>query len=145
MNLSVDTKPTKSDTQYSPGPILLDVRELQVQYLTPRGPVRAVDGVSFTISTGEVFGLAGESGSGKSTIAHAMMRLLHPPAVITGGQVLFNGEDLLDMDDAELERFRWRDMSIVFQSAMNALNPVMTIGEQITDVIDAHLKLHRKE
>jgi peptide/nickel transport system ATP-binding protein len=124
---------------------LLDVRELQVQYLTPRGPVRAVDGVSFTISTGEVFGLAGESGSGKSTIAHAMMRLLHPPAVITGGQVLFNGEDLLDMDDAELERFRWRDMSIVFQSAMNALNPVMTIGEQITDVIDAHLKLHRKE
>jgi len=124
---------------------LLDVRDLRVQYLTPRGPVRAVDGVSFSIAPGEVFGLAGESGSGKSTIAHAIMRLLRPPALITGGHVLFNGDDLLDMDEAELERFRWRDMSIVFQSAMNALNPVMTVGEQITDVFDAHMKLTRKE
>src|SRR5688500_16013621 len=125
MNLSVDTKPTKSDTQYSPGPILLDVRDLYVEYATPRGPVRAVDGVSFTISSGEVFGLAGESGSGKSTIALAMMRLLHPPAVITGGNVLFNGEDVLDMDQDRLEAFRWNDVSMVFQSAMNSLNPVM--------------------
>jgi peptide/nickel transport system ATP-binding protein len=124
---------------------LLDVRDLRVQYLTPRGPVRAVDGVSFAIKPGEVFGLAGESGSGKSTIAHAILRLLHPPALITGGQVLFNGEDILDMDDKELERFRWREISIVFQSAMNSLNPVMTIGDQIIDVIDAHLQLARSE
>jgi peptide/nickel transport system ATP-binding protein len=121
------------------------VRNLSVQYLTPRGPVRAVDGVSFAIKPGEVFGLAGESGSGKSTIAHAILRLLHPPALITGGQVLFNGEDVLDMDDQELEGFRWREISIVFQSAMNSLNPVMTIGDQIIDVIDAHLKLGRGE
>src|SRR5215211_8418771 len=73
---------------------LLDIRDLYVEYQTPRGPVRAVDGVSFTISQGEVFGLAGESGSGKSTIAHAIMRLLHPPAIITGGQILFNGDDV---------------------------------------------------
>src|SRR5215216_3495606 len=124
---------------------LLDVRDLCVQYLTPRGPVRAVDGVSFAIKPGEVFGLAGESGSGKSTIAHAILRLLHPPALITGGQVVFNGEDVLDMDDQELERFRWREISIVFQSAMNSLNPLMTIGDQIIDVIDAHMKLARGE
>jgi len=121
------------------------VRDLCVQYLTPRGPVRAVDGVSFAIKPGEVFGLAGESGSGKSTIAHAILRLLHPPALITNGQVFFNGEDVLDMDDRELERFRWREISIVFQSAMNSLNPVMTIGDQIIDVIDAHMQLARGE
>ena len=121
------------------------MRDLYVQYVTPRGPVRAVDGVSFAIKPGEVFGLAGESGSGKSTIAHAIMRLLHPPALITGGQVLYNAEDVLDMDQEELERFRWREISIVFQSAMNALNPVMTIGDQITDVIDAHMRLSRGE
>jgi peptide/nickel transport system ATP-binding protein len=123
----------------------LDVRNLYVQYLTPRGPVRAVDGVSFGIAPGEVFGLAGESGSGKSTIAHAILRLLHPPAVITGGQVLFQGEDILEMNQEELEQFRWSDISIVFQSAMNALNPVMTVGDQIMDVLDSHMKLGRKE
>jgi len=121
------------------------VRNLSVNYLTPRGPVRAVENVSFSVAPGEVFGLAGESGSGKSTIAHAIMRLLHPPAVITGGEVYFNGEDLLDMDDDELRQFRWRDMSIVFQSAMNSLNPVMTVGDQIIDAITAHIKLSRKE
>jgi peptide/nickel transport system ATP-binding protein len=121
------------------------VRDLKVQYLTPRGPVRAVDGVSFAISPGEVFGLAGESGSGKSTIAHAVMRLLHPPAVITGGHVLFHGDDILDMDQQELESFRWSEISIVFQSAMNALNPVMTIGDQIIDVFDTHMRLPPRE
>ncbi len=123
----------------------MSVRNLSVNYLTPRGPVRAVENVSFSVAPGEVFGLAGESGSGKSTIAHAIMRLLHPPAVITGGEVYFNGEDLLDMDDDELRQFRWRDMSIVFQSAMNSLNPVMTVGDQIIDAITAHIKLSRKE
>lgn len=117
---------------------LLDVRDLYVEYETNRGPVRAVDGVSFTIAPGEVFGLAGESGSGKSTIAHAILRLLHPPAVITGGQVLFNGEDVLEMPQERLEAFRWRDVSMVFQSAMNSLNPVMKISDQIMDVLLRH-------
>ncbi len=94
-------------------------------YLTTRGPVKAVDGVSFAIQPGEVVGLAGESGSGKSTIAHAILRILHPPALITGGQALFDGRDILEMNDAELGQFRWSRISIVFQSAMNALNPVM--------------------
>jgi peptide/nickel transport system ATP-binding protein len=114
------------------------VRDLSVEYVTPRGPARAVDGVSFAISPGEVFGLAGESGSGKSTIAHAILRTLHPPAVITGGHVFFNGKDVLDMNAEALEDFRWQQVSMVFQSAMNSLNPVMKIGDQITDVLIQH-------
>lgn len=116
-----------------------------MEYLTNRGPARAVDRVSFTIGTGEVFGLAGESGCGKSTVAHALLRVLHPPAVIRGGEVLFQGRDVLRMSQEEVERFRWRDMSMVFQSAMNALNPVMTIGDQIEDVIAVHTRLSRRQ
>lgn len=112
--------------------------------MSPRGPVRAVDGVTFQIRPGEVFGLAGESGSGKSTIAHAILRLLHPPAVITGGEVSFQGRDVLTMSDAELERFRWNEVSMVFQSAMNALNPVLTVGDQIVDAILAHRDVSRR-
>jgi peptide/nickel transport system ATP-binding protein len=111
---------------------------LQVVYLTARGPVKAVDGVSLVIQPGEVVGLAGESGSGKSTIAHAILRILHPPALITGGQGLFDGRDILEMNDEELNQFRWCKISIVFQSAMNALNPVMTIRDQLTDVMLLH-------
>jgi peptide/nickel transport system ATP-binding protein len=124
---------------------LLDVRDLYVEYVTARGPVRAVDGVSFSIAHGEVFGLAGESGCGKSTIAHAIMRVLRPPAVITGGHVLFNGDDVLDMSHEELEAFRWRDVSMVFQSAMNALNPVMRVGDQIVDVLLKHKLVSERE
>ena len=102
------------------------VRDLKVEYLDPRGPSAPSTASRFDSSPGEVFGLAGESGSGKSTVAHAIMRLLHPPAVITGGQVRFHGADVLAMNDEELEQFRWREVSMVFQSAMNALNPVMT-------------------
>jgi peptide/nickel transport system ATP-binding protein len=117
---------------------LLDIRALSVEYLTTRGPVKAVDGVSFSIKPGEVLGLAGESGSGKSTIAHAILRILRPPALITGGQVLFSGHDTLEMQDAELEFFRWQSVSIVFQSAMNSLNPVMRVRDQLLDVMQRH-------
>ncbi|WP_437604516.1 ABC transporter ATP-binding protein [Sorangium sp. So ce834] len=106
--------------------------------MTPTGPVCAVDNVSFDIAPGEVLGLAGESGSGKSTVAMAIMRLLRPPAVITGGRVLFAGQDVLSMTEEQLRAFRWRKMALVFQSAMTALNPVLTIGEQIADPIIAH-------
>ncbi|MFO0746585.1 MAG: ABC transporter ATP-binding protein [Myxococcota bacterium] len=117
---------------------LLEVIDLSVDYVTPTGRVRAVDRVSFTVGRGEIFGLAGESGSGKSTVVHALMRTLGPPAVISGGSVRFAGRDVLAMSDAELRAFRWRDMALVFQSAMDALNPVLTIGEQLVDTIQAH-------
>ena len=123
---------------------LLEVQQLKVDYMTERGPVRAVDNVSFSIAPGEVLGLAGESGSGKSTIAHAIMRVLHEPAIIAGGGVRFRDRDVLAMHEEELESFRWRDISMVFQSAMNALNPVMTIGDQIIDTIQAHVPATKK-
>ncbi len=122
----------------SPDAPLLEVKNLRVNYMTTRGTVGAVDGVSFTIKPGEVVGLAGESGSGKSTIAHAILRILRPPALITGGEVLFAGRDTLKMDDAELEDFRWSNISIVFQSAMNSLNPVMRVRDQLLDVMEHH-------
>lgn len=120
---------------------LIELDNLQVEYLAGRGSVRAVDGVSFSIGRGEVVGLAGESGSGKSTIAQAIMRILQPPAIITGGRVMFEGQDILKMSDRELRDFRWEKISMVFQSAMNSLNPVMTIGDQIMDAIQVHRKV----
>ena len=117
---------------------ILDVRELRVEYMSPSGPVVAADNVSFHIDPGEVYGLAGESGCGKSTVALALLRVLGPPAVITGGQVFFNDTDVLRLDDRELEQYRWRDVAMVFQSAMNSLNPVMKIGDQIIDALQAH-------
>ena len=124
---------------------LLQVKNLYVEYLTRRGPALAVDDVSFDIPKGEVFGLAGESGCGKSTIAHTILRVLRPPAVIRGGQILFKGDDVLKMSDDQLEDFRWAKVSMVFQSAMNSLNPVTTVGEQIGDVLKRHSKMKPQE
>jgi peptide/nickel transport system ATP-binding protein len=124
---------------------LLEVRNLYVEYLTRRGPAQAVNDVSFDVPKGQVFGLAGESGCGKSTIAHAILRVLRPPAIIRGGAIMFAGEDVLKMDDRQLEDYRWAKVSMVFQSAMNSLNPVITIGEQIEDVLIKHDKCRPKE
>jgi len=115
---------------------ILDIQNLYVEYLTPRGPAQAVNNVSFSIGAGEVFGLAGESGCGKSTIAHSILRVLRPPAVITGGQIRFRGQEVLEMGDDAIEAFRWRGAAMVFQSAMNSLNPVITVGEQVMDVLE---------
>lgn len=145
---------------------LLDIKNISVEYAAANGVVHAVDNVSFSLKKGEILGLAGESGCGKSTMAYAVTRLLRPPAYITGGEVFYYpsreraiqslnsahqgqtagyhpGEsiDILQLTPAQLRRFRWNEISIVFQSAMNALNPVLTIGTQIMDV----LKTHRPE
>ena len=106
---------------------LISIRNLCVDYITDAGDVRAVNNVSFDIAPGEVFGLAGESGCGKSTVAFSLMRLHKPPAFITGGEVIFNGENILKYSEQRMQSFRWSEMSMVFQSAMNALNPVLTI------------------
>ena len=118
--------------------LLLEVEDLSVEYVTESRTVRAVDRVSFSIAEREVFGLAGESGCGKSTIANAILRLLRDPAVIAGGSVRFAGTDVLALNADELREFRWRKVAMVFQSAMNALNPVMTIGDQIVDIFTTH-------
>ncbi len=120
-------------------PALLEVDDLVVDYLTPTGRVRAVDHVSFSIEPGEIIGLAGESGCGKSTTAHAILRILRPPAQISGGRVLFKGRDLVQMDERQLREYRWNHISIVFQSAMNSLNPVLSVGDQFVDMIRAHV------
>jgi peptide/nickel transport system ATP-binding protein len=144
--------------------ILLDVRDLYVEYLTTRGSAKAVNGVSFTISRGEVFGLAGESGCGKSTIAHSILRVLRPPALITGGNIFYKGIDILDLSEKDLqanqsdepdsneknislslESFRWAEISMVFQSAMNSLNPVIRIVDQITDVVMKHQGISKQQ
>jgi peptide/nickel transport system ATP-binding protein len=119
-------------------PPLLSVRDLSVDYVSDDGPVRAVDRVSFDVARGEVLGIAGESGCGKSTVAQALLRILPPPAVITGGQALFEGSDLLRLDEPALRAVRWRRLSMVFQGAMDSLNPVLTIGEQLADTLRAH-------
>jgi peptide/nickel transport system ATP-binding protein len=127
-----------------PGP-LLQVRDLSVEYRLDGGPVRAVAGVSFDIGRGERFGLVGESGSGKSSLAQALPRLLLPPALITGGQVLFQGSDLLAQEERQLRTVRGRGLALVPQSGMNALNPLLTVGAQIADAIVAHQALPAPE
>ena len=127
-----------------PAPIL-EVRDLRVEYATPRGSVQAVSGVDFDVHKGEFVGVVGESGCGKSTMLFGIARLLSPPAGITGGSVLFHGQNLVQMTEKELNTLRWRDYSVVMQSAMNALNPVLTIGAQFEDAILAHGKFSGKE
>ena len=120
---------------------VLEVRDLSVDYLTERGAVRAVDCVSLDVGKGEFLGIVGESGCGKSTLLFAIARLLGPPAEIVAGSVRFGGHDMVSLDEDELRQVRWRDYSVVMQSAMNALNPVMTIGAQLRDAIEAHERL----
>jgi len=117
---------------------VLDVRNLRVSYQTPRGPVRAVNGVSFFLRPGERLGLVGESGSGKTTTALSLMRLLQESAVIEGGEVLLDGVDLLRLSEEEMRLSRFADISLIPQGAMNSLNPMMKVGEQLRDTIRAH-------
>ncbi|WP_353499074.1 ABC transporter ATP-binding protein [Vibrio sp. CB1-14] len=124
---------------------LLEINNLCVDYVSPNGVARAVNNVSLTINEGETLGIAGESGCGKSTLAFAISRLHKAPALISEGEILYKGTDVLKMNDRKLRQFRWNDVSVVFQSAMNSLNPVITIGEQLTDVILAHKKIPYKQ
>ena len=132
-----------ADTTLAPiadGPVLR-VRDLKVDYVTSYGIVRAVDDVTLDVARGEFVGIVGESGCGKSTLLFAIAQLLSPPAEITSGSVQFRGQNLVTMTDRQLRALRWRDYSVVMQSAMNALNPVITIGAQFKDAIKAHARL----
>ena len=120
-----------------PDPIL-SVRGLTVEYAMDRGPVRAVEDVSFDLAPGEFLGIVGESGCGKSTLLFAVAQLLAAPAAITAGRVTFAGRSIVGLTDAQLAAVRWKDLSVVMQSAMNALNPVKSIGAQFRDAMRAH-------
>ena len=117
---------------------VLEVRDLCVAYDTASGPARAVSRVSLDVAPGEFLAIVGESGCGKTTLLFAIGQLLTYPARLTAGQVIFDGVDLTTLDDEALRRSRWRDISVVMQSAMNALNPTMTIAAQLADVCRAH-------
>ncbi len=119
------------------GPVL-QVVDLSMHYTTRQGDVKAVDRVSFSLAKGEVIGLVGESGCGKTSVAISLMRLLPDNARLAGGQVLLGGNDLLAMDEDQIRGYRWRRISMVFQAAMNALDPVYRVGDQIVEAIETH-------
>jgi len=133
-------------TPQAVGADVLQVRDLRVYYHTPRGAVKAVDGVTFDVRAGERIGLVGESGSGKTTIALALMRLIRPPGRIETGQVLVDGLDLLSLDEEQMRQRRLAVIAMVAQGAMNSLNPVIRVRSQIVDALRDHgLKLSKSE
>ncbi|MEZ4662478.1 MAG: ABC transporter ATP-binding protein [Caldilineaceae bacterium] len=117
---------------------VLEIKDLQVHYRTPRGPVKAVDGISFDLAAGERLGIVGESGSGKSTMALALMRMLPEVGQIAGGQMLLDDLDLARLSEEQMRRTRLDQLSMIPQGAMNSLNPVMRIGRQLIDGMRAH-------
>jgi oligopeptide/dipeptide ABC transporter ATP-binding protein len=126
-------------------PHLLEVRNLQTQFSTRAGLVRAVDGVSFYLDGGELLGLVGESGCGKSITALSVMRLVAPPGKIVSGEIIFDGKNLLSLSDREMRQIRGDDIAMIFQDPMTSLNPVFRVGEQIAEALRLHRKLSRKE
>lgn len=125
---------------------LLEVKDLAVRFDTHHGSVRAVDGVSFELEEGETLGLVGESGSGKSVTNLAMMGLIpQPPGVIESGSVVYNGRDLLKLPPREMQRLRGDEVSMIFQDPMTSLNPLLTIGDQLGEVLEIHRGQGRRE
>ncbi len=125
--------------------ILLEVKDLKTYFYTEDGVVKAVDGVSFTINKGEVMGLVGESGCGKSVTSLSIMRLVDTPGKIVGGQIIFKGEDLLKKSEEEMRKLRGSEIAMIFQEPMTALNPVYTIGDQIMESVLIHQDVNEEE
>ena len=117
---------------------LLEVKDLKTYFHIKAGVVKAVDGVSFTLDEGKAIGLVGESGCGKTTTALSIMKLLPPEGRIEGGEILFDGVNLVNESDEEIRKKRWKDISLIFQGAMNAFNPVIRVGDQIIEAIRTH-------
>ncbi len=125
---------------------LLVVKNLETQFKTQDGIVKAVNNVSFHVDRGETLGIVGESGSGKSVTSLSIMRLIpNPPGRIVGGQIIFDGENLLDYTEEEMRHIRGNRIAMIFQDPMTSLNPVLTIGRQITESLELHMKLSPKE
>ena len=126
MAMATDTQP------------ILKVDNLSLRYLTRAGEVKAVQEVSFELAQGQALGLVGESGCGKTSVANCLMRLLPDNAALAGGRVILDGQDLLGLPEEEVRSYRWRRIAMVFQAAMNALDPVYKVGQQVVEAIEAH-------
>jgi oligopeptide/dipeptide ABC transporter ATP-binding protein len=139
--------PAPRPAESAPGGPVLKVEDLTVAYATDSGPVVAVDHVDLELARGEFLAIVGESGCGKSTLLYAIARLLGSPlpGEVVGGRILFQGRDLVLLEEKELRRVRWRDISVVMQSAMNALNPVLSVAEQMRDACEAHSNMTKRE
>ena len=124
---------------------LLEAKDLKVYYYTREGIVKAVDGISFSMRKGETIGMVGESGSGKSTLGLSILKLVPPPGKIVSGELLFNGKDLVRLSNKEMLRIRGKRISMVFQDPLTSLNPLMRIGEHLTETIRTHEKVSPKE
>lgn len=122
---------------------VLEVNDLHVQYFTPRGAVIAANAVCLNVKAGEIVGLVGESGCGKTTVAMAILQMVQPPGRITSGEIAINGRNIVNLPERELRKVRWRELALIPQGAMNSLNPVLRIREQMGDAIQAHEQMDR--
>jgi len=125
--------------------VILEIKNLDVRYTTLRGDVKAVNDVSLKIARGEVLGLAGESGCGKTTLGLTIMRILPANGRIESGKILFKGQDLTKVSEDDMRKIRWKEISMVFQGAMNALNPVIKVGDQVAEVLMLHEGMSKEE
>ncbi len=125
--------------------VVLEVRDLYAEYAGGSKPVQAVSGVSLSLRRGSILALVGESGCGKTSTALALLGLLPEPGRVIGGEVRFDGHDLLSLESAELQRLRGRDISMIFQDPRSGLNPVLTVGEQVEEIVRAHLSVSKQE
>ena len=125
---------------------ILEIRDLVVEYRTDEAVIHAVNGIDLTLVKGETLGLVGETGAGKTTIARAVMRILQtPPAKVCGGEIIFNGEDIMKKTEKEMRKIRGNRIAMIFQDPMTALNPIETVGSQITEAVKQHNKLSKAE
>src|SRR5688572_19724596 len=143
--MSTDTSLTSPTRDRGDRPPLLSVEDFSLHFETKRGTVRAVDGVSFDLREGHTLGIVGESGSGKTVLSRSIMGLLHGKNVIRRGRVLFDGRDITHLSRRDGRRLRGTDVAMVFQDPMTSLNPVMKIGNQLTEGMKAHLELSARE
>jgi len=144
--MSTDVRPDPTAGPAGGSGPLLEVRDLQVEFRTREGVARAVNGVSYAVDAGETLAVLGESGSGKSVTAQAVMGILDsPPGHVTGGQVLFQGRDLLTLGAEERRRVRGARMAMIFQDALSALNPVLSVGDQLAEMFTVHRGMSRKD
>ena len=146
MSQAAAVEQARSALDAEPGRAILEIDNLQTHFFTSAGVVRAVDGVSYAVSSGETLGVVGESGCGKSVTALSILRLVaDPPGRIVGGTIRFAGNNLLDLSESEMEGIRGNDISMIFQEPMTSLNPLMTVGRQISEAIALHRGLSRRD